>query len=265
MDSPGERLKWARIAAGYDTAAKAAKAANVKETTYRAHENTQNGLKPDLAAKYARLYRTSAEWLLYGKGNPPQALELTYHPDNDDDPPNRDLPMTIGTVTGAQGIPLDATPQLDSRAGLGAGGATLIEDGVQTKGGLTFAAEFVADYWRLPAEVLSPLRALRTPHHLTALPVQGNSMAPILVEGDFVFIDTRHRVPSPDGIYALLDEYGGLIVKMLRAADRAPDDDGPWIDVVSKNADYPVKQRRASDLNIVGRVVRRFTADFGND
>lgn len=195
----------------------------------------------------------------------PDGTPETVDPDPEE-PFDPDPRMTVGTTTGPRGIPSDASPQFDVTGGLGAGGAALIAEGVLSGGGQTFAAEFIADYWRLPHEVHSALRSGRHPHAIAIIPVQGNSMAPVLVEGDYVFVDTRHKLPSPDGIYALLDEYDNVIVKTLRAADRPLDDEGPWVEIVSKNAaDYPVKVRRARDLQVVGRVVRRFTSDFGND
>ena len=127
---------------------------------------------------------------------------------------------------------------------------------------MTFAADHIAGYWQLPDQVLTSL-SLRA-RDTVIIPVQGNSMAPTLIEGDFVFIDTRHRWPSPDGVYALADEFGGIIVKTLRLSEQRGDE-GPYIDVVSDNPDrerYPVKNRPADELRILGRVVRRFSAVF---
>jgi SOS-response transcriptional repressor LexA len=63
-----ERLIQARLSAGYDSAAAAARALGVKEQTYYSHENGNSGLRPKVAEKYARKFKVSLEWLLTGRG-----------------------------------------------------------------------------------------------------------------------------------------------------------------------------------------------------
>lgn len=170
-------------------------------------------------------------------------------------PLNPDEPLTIGSETGRRGIPKDATAQLDVTAGMGAGGMTIISPGVPGQSGMTFAAEHVRDYWRLPPHMLTGM-GLR-PHDIVIIPVQGDSMLPTLNEGDCVFVDTRHRLPSPDGIYALTDEFGGIVVKRLEVLGRQEDD--VLVHVISDNAErHPAKKRTLSEIQIIGRVVRRF-------
>lgn len=69
MDA-GDRLKTAREAAGYETATQAAEAMGVPAPTYLGHENGSRGFPAKRARQYAEFFRTSAEWLLYGKGQP---------------------------------------------------------------------------------------------------------------------------------------------------------------------------------------------------
>ena len=66
---PHERLKTARKEAGFKSAAKAAECLGVQVTTYRTHENGQNGIPPRKAALYAELFNKTPEWILYGKEN----------------------------------------------------------------------------------------------------------------------------------------------------------------------------------------------------
>jgi SOS-response transcriptional repressor LexA len=71
-----ERLRRARIEAGYETAAKAAKAFGWKSPAYTHHENGTRGVSPDLAKEYARAFRKPVEWLLYGtQSKKPQTLD----------------------------------------------------------------------------------------------------------------------------------------------------------------------------------------------
>ena len=66
----GGRLKVARKAAGFDGAADAARALDMKYPTYAGHENGSRGLKKNLE-RYARFFRVSMEWLLTGRGDGP--------------------------------------------------------------------------------------------------------------------------------------------------------------------------------------------------
>jgi len=165
-----------------------------------------------------------------------------------------DPQATVGSETGRRGIPKDTLAQIDVTGGMGGGGLTIISDGVPGKRGMTFAAENVRDYWRLPTELLAGMGL--HPHDIIVIPVQGDSMAGTLNEGDYVLVDTRHRLPSPDGLYALTDEFGGIVVKRLEVLRRTEED--VLIHVISDNERHPSKDRLLSEFQIIGRVVRRF-------
>jgi transcriptional regulator with XRE-family HTH domain len=64
-----ERLRNARVAAGYSQANDAAVAMRIPNATYTQHENGRRRLKPDAARRYARFFRTTPEWILYGRGS----------------------------------------------------------------------------------------------------------------------------------------------------------------------------------------------------
>lgn len=67
MTTPSERLKSARQEARYETAKLAAEAMGISVATYIQHENGTRGIPADRAARYARFFRTTPEWLLYGR------------------------------------------------------------------------------------------------------------------------------------------------------------------------------------------------------
>jgi phage repressor protein C with HTH and peptisase S24 domain len=71
-----DRLKDARVRAGYETAKQAAEALGVPVTTYVSHENGQRGYPASKAHKYAKFFRVSPEWLLFGKGDRAQNGDL---------------------------------------------------------------------------------------------------------------------------------------------------------------------------------------------
>jgi DNA-binding XRE family transcriptional regulator len=64
------RLKQARIEAGYETATDAAQALNVPPGTYLGHENGTKGLRRTVAERYADFFRVRRAWLLLGEGTP---------------------------------------------------------------------------------------------------------------------------------------------------------------------------------------------------
>lgn len=64
---PCDRLQEARRKAGYETAVDAARAYGWGESTYISHENGTRGIKPRVADTYAKAFKVTPEWLLYGK------------------------------------------------------------------------------------------------------------------------------------------------------------------------------------------------------
>jgi DNA-binding XRE family transcriptional regulator len=73
--TPNERLKIARAAAGYKSAVDAADALGMPRSTYIGHENGLRGFPAKRAASYAKKFKVTEEWLLYGKGEGPVKQE----------------------------------------------------------------------------------------------------------------------------------------------------------------------------------------------
>lgn len=65
-----ERLRAARLKADFRSAAAAADAMGIAHSTYQAHENGNRDYDADNAAKYARKFKVSKSWLLYGEHDP---------------------------------------------------------------------------------------------------------------------------------------------------------------------------------------------------
>lgn len=79
-NSMNQRLKEARLKAGFRTATAAINEFEWSSSTYRAHENGQNGFKVDEAKLYGEAYRVSPSWLLLGEGDalpPPKERNVT--------------------------------------------------------------------------------------------------------------------------------------------------------------------------------------------
>jgi len=71
MDDPAARLRIARLRAGFDNAKAAAQSMGVAVSTYLGHENGSRGIKPGQATRYAKKFKVSEQWLLYGTGKAP--------------------------------------------------------------------------------------------------------------------------------------------------------------------------------------------------
>lgn len=71
MSEASERLRVARIHAGFETAKEAAEAMGVPVPTYLGHENGSRGFPAKKALIYARKFKVREQWLLYGVGPAP--------------------------------------------------------------------------------------------------------------------------------------------------------------------------------------------------
>jgi transcriptional regulator with XRE-family HTH domain len=178
--------------------------------------------------------------------------ELTDEFDHEQLTEAANMPMQMGKAVDSP--PSDAIPEIDVVAGLGGGGVAALE--VSTRQGITFAKEAVRDHWRLPEWMLGRMGVRSV--HVAAFPSRGDSMTPTIEDGDVVFVDTRHRVPSPPGIYALADEFGGVVVKRLEVTSR-PGDDRITVQISSDNPRHTTRELNLDEIQIVGRYIGRFT------
>jgi hypothetical protein len=69
MTTPGERLKSVRENSGFETAKDAALAMGVPIATYTQHEKAERFLPARRASQYASFFRTTPEYLLYGRAD----------------------------------------------------------------------------------------------------------------------------------------------------------------------------------------------------
>jgi len=83
-------------------------------------------------------------------------------------------------------------------------------------------------------------------------------MTPTIEDGDVVFIDTRHRVPSPPGVYALADEFGGVVVKRLEVTS-SPGSETITVQISSDNPRHMTRVLNLDEIQIIGRYIGRFT------
>ena len=138
-------------------------------------------------------------------------------------------------------------PELDTRAGLGGGGLPareLRKDG-------RHADPLKAEGWLFPASfVREQLHA--SPGRLLVLDTTGDSMAPTIVSGERVIVDTGHKTPTPDGLYAIRDTFNCIVVKRLQVLRSTRP---PRVKVISDNPNHPSEEAPLGELEIVGKVL----------
>ena len=88
------------------------------------------------------------------------------------------------------------------------------------------------------------------PSQLRIMHVEGDSMAPTLLDGDTVLVDMTRRAPNPPGIF-VLDDGMGLVAKRL---EHIANSDPPAVRVISDNKHYPEYERTADEIHVVGRI-----------
>jgi len=138
-------------------------------------------------------------------------------------------------------------PELDTRAGLGGGGVPAREerkegrhaDPVKSEGWL-FPASFVREQLHTSAA------------RLLVLDTTGDSMAPTVMSGDRVIVDTGHKTPTPDGLYAIRDTFECIVVKRLQLLRSARP---TRVKIISDNPNHPTEEVPLNELEIVGKVL----------
>jgi phage repressor protein C with HTH and peptisase S24 domain len=142
--------------------------------------------------------------------------------------------------------------ELDYHGGMGGGGIASHE--VVQHG--DYVDPMKAESWVFPPSfVRNELHA--APSRIIIIEAQGDSMLPTIAPGERVVIDTSHVRPSPDGIYALRDQFGAIQIKRLHVLRRKK----ATIQIISDNSHHPTEEVRPDDITIVGRVIcalRRF-------
>ena len=155
-----------------------------------------------------------------------------------------------GTGEGESGDPREEPqrriPELDTRGDPGSGQAKreVRKDG-------RHADPIKPEGWVFPASfVREQLHA--SPERLLVIETNGDSMAPTVVSGDRVIVDTGHKTPTPDGLYAIRDAFAGIVIKrlqVLRPAKQA------HVKIISDNPKQGSEEVPLSELEVVGKVV----------
>lgn len=189
--------------------------------------------------------RTSPEWLLHEMG--PEEIE-------DVELARAALRLVSDKGTGAsrkiqrEAAQPTAIREIEIHAGLGGGGVPA-QEMVEIIGDESYGVDAVRGYWSFPEHALRTMRI--DPSFADIVPGVGDSMEPDIRNGDWCVIDRRHRVPSPDGIYALWDGFS-VVFKSLQIV---PNSDPVRVRIISKNSAYVAYERQLGEIAVIGRVV----------
>jgi len=138
-------------------------------------------------------------------------------------------------------------PELNAHVDLGHSGRTARER--RKDGRRTDAVK--SERWLFPASfVREQLHSL--PERLVVLETTGDSMAPTIVSGERLIVDTDHKTPTPDGLYAIRDTFERVVVKRLQVLSSARP---PRVKVISDNPNHPSEEVPLGELEIVGKVL----------
>jgi phage repressor protein C with HTH and peptisase S24 domain len=216
MENAQERLKTARVRAGFETAADAAEYLGIATPTYTSHENGSRGITANKAAIYARAFKVSPEWLLYGRAGAAQRRQETSIPNPE---------------------PVAMVPVYDVQASAGDGATVIHEEPVSS---LVF-----------PARYLSHITS-SNPRDLSIISVKGDSMHPTLADDDVVMLDRSKRDLSFDGLFVIRDNGGdALLVKRIGRAS-AP---GHVMVISDNRALYDPIEKKLEDIEVIGKVI----------
>ena len=138
-------------------------------------------------------------------------------------------------------------PELDTRAGMGGGGVPARE--VRKEGRHTDPIK--SEGWLFPAGfVREQLHAASS--RLLVLDTTGDSMAPTIASGERVVVDTGHKTPTPDGLYAIRDTFDSIVVKRLQLLRSLHP---VRVKIISDNPTHPSEEVPLAELEIVGKVL----------
>lgn len=107
--------------------------------------------------------------------------------------------------------------------------------------------------WYLPEKMLRQEGGAQ-PDDLRIIAVRGDSMEPLLSEGDRLFIDTGQKLPATGELCALWDG-NGLVAKRVQYVQGS---DPLQLRLISANPDYAPHTCLAEEARIVGKVLWTF-------
>jgi transcriptional regulator with XRE-family HTH domain len=148
-----------------------------------------------------------------------------------------------------EGEALGASEHVPELASRSEAGATYSKLRKRKEGG--HVERIKAEDWAFPASfVTNELQA--SANNLLVIETEGEAMAPTIMSGEKVIVDTGRKTPSPDGLYAIRDAFENVIVRrlqLLRAAQPSR------VKIIADNPKHAAEEIALSALEIVGKAL----------
>jgi transcriptional regulator with XRE-family HTH domain len=206
------------------SASDAARSMDVTVSTYIHHENGTRTYGEADARKYARRYKVTPEYLMFGTVAPNSGKGLVR--------------------------------EIDVRAGAGGGGFGEVVATTPSHG-ITVSEDAVKDVWRIPDSYLrGNLRMEASSTFIVEVSGDSgydpsNAHAPgSILPGDRVIVNTQDRRPSPPGPFLIYDGVG-LVVKLVEVLQGT---EPVRLRLSSRNPSYTPYEVTEDEAYIVGRV-----------
>lgn len=134
-----------------------------------------------------------------------------------------------------------AIEEIDVRATRGAGGMTAAPS---------------SEELRVAARYYFPRASFKSvfgcdPDEVKILESIGDEMFPTLYPGERVLVNTKDRLPTPPGIFAVWDGFSFV----LKRIEYLPHSDPPRVKITTDNPRYEAHERSLEDAQIQGRVI----------
>ena len=248
LETSSQRLRNARLTAGFSSAGAFADAHGFPAVTYRAHESGTRNFKVHSAQAYAAAlglpHPAGWRWLMFGDNSDRILASVPLHRSDDGQladeradyiGPMRQNPNTVGSSQLVASNGFTVIPLYDVAVSAGHGSALFDAHPIDH---LSFSPSFLG------------MITAQSPDQLAGLAVRGDSMEPTLSHGDHILIDLSCSAPTIDGVYVVrMDQ--ALLVKRLQI-----DLGSRRVTVISDNTKYAVINDVERDaIHIVGRVI----------
>lgn len=193
QSEPYERLQSLRKSSGYKTAEEAIARFGFNLHTYRSHENGARNISPKAAQKYAKAFKSTAEFILFGTGQAKASsaeFDMGYSQESLDKP----YGMSSASYTGKVYKPEPGLIPVYGPA------AAASDDSVMLTG------EHIIGYEPCPP-------ALSNVRGAFMMYIAGSSMEPRHYHGERVWVDPWTQPAIGQDCVAVLEEDGNAIVK----------------------------------------------------
>lgn len=198
-------------------------------------------------AKLAPVLQTTEEWLMHGRGSQDAPEDRMARARQALSKLGRQMDAAMRATPMFEHEDNVSVPEIDVRAGMGAGGVS-VEEWYTDDQGQTQARDAVRAQWGIPGYYLRESRL--DPAQTDIIEASGTSNEPEIRAGDRLIVDRRHRVPSPEGFYALWD---GLSV-IVKALQVVPNSSPKRVRVISVNPLFEPYEVPVEDVHIIGKI-----------